>query len=157
MKTKCLVVVFATLAVQMMNVALLCADDADKSIVTVRAGAVMWRTSSSAGDDVETKVIAGNQQKITGYVVKGIDGSVVITDAASGNTTRIAYNDVLKIKNFSDVEETAETFDQLQLLINPGDRISVTDTRGRVSKGKIEAISPSAIRLRVNGASRNFL
>ena len=116
----------------------------------------MWRTSSSAGDDVETKVIAGNQQKITGYVVKGVDGSVVITDAASGNTTRIAYNDVLKIKNFSDVEETAETFDQLQLLINPGNRISVTDRRGRVSKGKIEAISPSTIELRVKGASRNF-
>ena len=45
---------------------------------------------------------------------------------------------------------------QLQLLVKPGDRVSVTDTSSQSTMGNIGELSKSSMRLLVNGATRTF-
>ena len=43
--------------------------------------------------------------------------------------------------------QTATSFEQLQVLVQKGDKVSVTDVAGKVTKGRIEDVSTSSLRL----------
>src|SRR5262245_29434740 len=43
--------------------------------------------------------------------------------------------------------QNASSFEQLQPLVQKGDKVSVTETDGKVTKGRIEEVSSSALRL----------
>lgn len=51
----------------------------------------------------------------------------------------------------------ASSFDQLSVLVKPGDSVTVTDGTGREVKGTIAALSSSSLELIVNGSRRSFL
>jgi hypothetical protein len=46
----------------------------------------------------------------------------------------------------------AESFQELQLLVKPGDKISVTDMQGVITKGKIEGITTSKLSLKTKSS-----
>ena len=48
-------------------------------------------------------------------------------------------------------QEVATSFDQLRVLVKPGDTVTVTDTSGRVISGKIAELSSSSIGILVGG------
>ena len=50
--------------------------------------------------------------------------------------------------------QQAGSFEQLQVLVKPGDKIYVTDATGNVTKGKLVGLSTSTMRLLANGATR---
>ena len=50
----------------------------------------------------------------------------------------------------------ASTFEQLQTVIEPGDTISVLDNTGRTSRGQVLELSPSSLRVAVDGAPRDI-
>ena len=50
----------------------------------------------------------------------------------------------------------AGSFEQLQLLVRPGDKVTVTDTSGRESSGRISELSDSGLTVLVNGARQEF-
>ena len=52
--------------------------------------------------------------------------------------------------------QTAGSFEQLALLVESGDRITVTDSAGREQTGRIVDLSPSALALLIDGARRDF-
>src|SRR5262245_43042565 len=52
--------------------------------------------------------------------------------------------------------QQAGSFEQLQLLVKPGDRVSVIDMSGQSTKANIAELSKSTLRLLVNGATRTF-
>ena len=61
---------------------------------------------------------------------------------------------VLATAPAAEAQNLAGSFEQLQVLVKPGDTISVTDTTGRELKGQITSLSSSSLDLRVQGASR---
>ncbi len=54
-------------------------------------------------------------------------------------------------------QELASTFDQLSVLVKPGDTVSVTDETGRETRGTIAVLSTSSLELMVAGSRRSFL
>ena len=52
--------------------------------------------------------------------------------------------------------QTAGSFEQLALLVESGDRITVTDSAGREQTGRIVDLSPSALALFIDGARHDF-
>ena len=52
--------------------------------------------------------------------------------------------------------QTASSFEQLVLLVESGDRVTVTDSAGREQTGKIIDLSPSTLALRIDGARHDF-
>jgi hypothetical protein len=52
--------------------------------------------------------------------------------------------------------QQASSFEQLQLLVKPGDTVVVTDMEGRSTKGKIEGLSRESLRLKSSGNIREF-
>ena len=52
--------------------------------------------------------------------------------------------------------QVANSFEQLQVLVKPGDRVSVTDVNGTLSQGMIAELSRSTLRLAVAGAPRDL-
>ena len=52
--------------------------------------------------------------------------------------------------------QTASSFEQLALLVEAGDRITVTDSAGRERTGRVVDLSPSALGLVIDGARRDF-
>ncbi len=50
----------------------------------------------------------------------------------------------------------ARTFDQLQLLVRPGDRVTVRDAQGNETSGRITSLSPAALALAARGAMHDF-
>jgi hypothetical protein len=48
------------------------------------------------------------------------------------------------------------SFEQLQALVKPGDTVTVTDTTGTDTKGKIETVTPQSLRLSANDIVREF-
>ncbi len=52
--------------------------------------------------------------------------------------------------------QTASSFEQLAVLVESGDRITVTDSTGREQTGRIVDLSPSALALVIDGARRDF-
>ena len=54
-------------------------------------------------------------------------------------------------------QELAGSFDQLRVLLKPGETVLVTDGAGREVRGTVTDLSPSSLALRVGGARRTFL
>jgi hypothetical protein len=52
--------------------------------------------------------------------------------------------------------QEASSFEQLQMLVGPDDAVVVTDFSGNQTRGRIAALSPSALRLIVNGTARDI-
>ena len=52
--------------------------------------------------------------------------------------------------------QQASSFEQLQLLVKPGDTVVVIDMEGRSTKGKIESLSRESLRLKSSGSIREF-
>lgn len=63
---------------------------------------------------------------------------------------------ILMASATAEAQQTARSFEQLQVLVKPGDTIAVVDASGRESRGEILDISPSMLRLLVSGASRDL-
>ena len=53
--------------------------------------------------------------------------------------------------------QTAGSFDELQRILNRGDRVRVTDHTGRELTGRLVDLSPSSLSLEVEGARRDLL
>jgi hypothetical protein len=53
--------------------------------------------------------------------------------------------------------QQASSFEQLQVLVKPGDNVYVTDFAGKTLKGRIAALSPSSLGLIVDGVRRDWL
>ena len=54
-------------------------------------------------------------------------------------------------------QELAGSFDQLRVLVKPGDTLRVTDKTGQVIRGSIAELSASSLALQVSGVRRTFL
>jgi hypothetical protein len=52
--------------------------------------------------------------------------------------------------------QQASSFEQLQVLVKIGDTVSLTDSSGQISKGRIAALTPSSLRFQTNGIFRDF-
>lgn len=52
--------------------------------------------------------------------------------------------------------QQVSSFEQLQLLVKPGDTIIVTDAAGSTTKGKIQSLTPESLRLSANKIVREF-
>lgn len=50
----------------------------------------------------------------------------------------------------------ARNFDELRLLVRPGDRVTVRDASGASESGRVTRLSPEALTLAVNGAEREL-
>ena len=50
----------------------------------------------------------------------------------------------------------AASFEQLQVLVTPGNTVTVTDPAGSVTSGRIDSLSSSALSLLVDGTRRTF-
>ena len=53
--------------------------------------------------------------------------------------------------------QTADSFEQLQVLVKPGDNVYVTDSTGQTTKGRISQLSATSLGLTVNGAPRDLV
>ena len=52
--------------------------------------------------------------------------------------------------------QTASSFEQLALLLESGDRVTLTDSSGRERTGRVINLSPSAVALLIDGARYRF-
>lgn len=52
--------------------------------------------------------------------------------------------------------QQARSFEQLQVLVKPGDNVYLTDLSGKVSRGRITGLSGSSLQLMANGTTREF-
>jgi hypothetical protein len=52
--------------------------------------------------------------------------------------------------------QEAMSFEQLQLLVKPGDNVYVTDSKGVVTKGKITGLTPSILSLKEKSGTRDW-
>jgi hypothetical protein len=50
----------------------------------------------------------------------------------------------------------AASFEQLQVLVSPGNTVTVTDVAGSQVPGRIDSLTPSVLSLDMNGARRDF-
>lgn len=57
----------------------------------------------------------------------------------------------------AEAQELAGTFDQLRVLVKPGDALTVVDDSGQRVEGKVSSLSASALSLTVSGTTRQFL
>ena len=63
---------------------------------------------------------------------------------------------VLAAAPTAEAQTMAGSFEQLQVLVKPGDTISVTDNTGREFKGQIASLSSSSLALLVEGGRRDL-
>lgn len=54
----------------------------------------------------------------------------------------------------AEAQGVANSLNELRLLVRPGDRVTITDTRGTDVTGRVEALSPTSIRLMVGDQPR---
>jgi hypothetical protein len=52
--------------------------------------------------------------------------------------------------------QQVSSFEQLQLLVKPGDKIEVFGTDGLSKKGRIESLTPTTLRLSIKGGIRDY-
>jgi hypothetical protein len=52
--------------------------------------------------------------------------------------------------------QVASSFEQLQVLVEPNEKVRVRDFSGNQTEGRIGVVSPSSLRLIVDGAAREF-
>ena len=63
---------------------------------------------------------------------------------------------VLSSASAVQAQEVATSFEQLRVLVKPGDRVTLTDAAGVETRGKILAFSPSSLAVEVGGVTRDF-
>lgn len=63
---------------------------------------------------------------------------------------------VLALAATVQAQELASNFDQLRVLVKPGDVIHIRDNNGQNVGGRLVDLSPDALRLLVNGSTREF-
>lgn len=63
---------------------------------------------------------------------------------------------VLGTAGTATAQELAGSFDQLRVLVKPGDTVSVAEQAGRVTRGRITELSPSSLVLVTNGTRREL-
>ena len=63
---------------------------------------------------------------------------------------------LLGVAGLARAQHIASSFDQLQVLVGTGDVITVTGSSGGVMTGRILDLSPSTLRLQVDGQPRDF-
>lgn len=56
----------------------------------------------------------------------------------------------------ADAQEIATSFDQLRVLVKPGDTVTVTDAAGNETRGRIETLSSSSLALSVGNNQRTW-
>ena len=127
-----------------------------EATITVRAGATGLRVTETPAGETETKITMGNTQEIRGTISEAGDDYFIVTDTRNMYWTKLGYEHVSKVVGFSTPQETANSFERGLLLLKPGDKITVLDSSGRISKGKIAELSPSLLRLFVNRTVRDF-
>ena len=131
----------------------------EAATITVRARATGLRVTQTAAGETETKITIGNTQEVQGTISEAADDYFIVTDTRNKYWTKLGYEDVLKVVGFSNSwtpHETAPSFEHVLLLVKPGDKITVLDSSGRISKGKIAELSPSSLRLFVNRTVHDF-
>ena len=127
-----------------------------EATIMVRARATGLRVTQTSAGETETKITIGNTQEIQGTISEAGDDYFIVTDARNRQWTKLGYEHVLKVVGFSTPLETARSFERVLLLVKPGDKITVLDSSGRFSKGKIAELSPSSLRLFVNRTVHDF-
>jgi len=130
-----------------------------EATIMVRARATGLRVTQTSAGETETKITIGNTQEIRGTISEAGDDYFIVTDARNRQWTKLGYEHVLKVVGFSSSwtpQETATSFEHVLLLVKPGDKITVLDSSGRISKGKIAELSPSSLRLFVNRTVHDF-
>ncbi len=73
----------------------------------------------------------------------------------SRSSSRIALALVLTCTTVQ-AQELAGTFDQLRVLVKPGDTLTITDGGGERLRGKLSDLSDTSLVLEVSGARRLF-
>ena len=53
-------------------------------------------------------------------------------------------------------QQEARSFEQLQILVKPGDRIFITDATGNVTEGRVAGLSKSSLTLKTKTATRDW-
>jgi len=56
----------------------------------------------------------------------------------------------------SRAERSARSFEQLEMLLEEGDRVTIVDTDGGVAKVKIVQVTPSSLRVSVDGVTKSI-
>src|SRR5688572_28043798 len=64
---------------------------------------------------------------------------------------------IILVASTAEAQELAGTFDQLRVLVKPGDTLTVVDDSGQRVEGKVSSLSASALSLMVSGTPRQFL
>lgn len=64
---------------------------------------------------------------------------------------------LILVAGTAEAQELAGTFDQLRVLVKPGDKLTVIDGSGQRVEGKVSSLSGSALGLTVSGKTRQFL
>lgn len=63
---------------------------------------------------------------------------------------------IILVAATAEAQELAGTFDQLRVLVKPGDTLTIVDDSGRRVEGKVSSLSASALSLTVSGTPRQF-
>jgi hypothetical protein len=63
---------------------------------------------------------------------------------------------LLLVAATAEAQELAGTFDQLRVLVKPGDTLTVVDDAGQRVEGNVSSLSASALSLTVSGTTRQF-
>lgn len=63
---------------------------------------------------------------------------------------------LLLVAATADAQQVAGTFDQLRVLVKPGDTLTITDTAGQRLRGKLAELSSASLVLEVSGTRRVF-
>ena len=90
------------------------------------------------------------------HVAVGRDGKEVVRRIARMAGGAVILG-LLAAASPIEAQQFASTFDQLSVLVKPGDTVSVTDDTGRETRGTIAALSPSSLELMVAGTRQSFL
>jgi hypothetical protein len=73
------------------------------------------------------------------------------------NTLRLAMTVAIAFAAAAEaVAQQASSFEQLQVLVKIGDTVTLIDSTGQESKGKIADLTPSSLRFLVNGVTRDL-
>src|SRR5215475_2929139 len=108
--------------------------------VRLRDGAIVWRRSIFPRQTEKRAELKGGQE-LTGRMTDRGEDSFIITK--NTEHIRIAYSDVVKVRR-TQSQHIATSFEQLQVLVKPGSKISVIDFTGKKTKGKIVDLSSSS-------------
>jgi len=75
----------------------------------------------------------------------------------SSSSRLICFALLITLPAAASAQELAGSFEQLRVLVKPGDIVRVTDRAGEEVRGSITDLSSSSLALRVDGTRRTFL